>query len=803
MRKNLLSALHLGSGFVVATLLYSACSTKPTATVIEGTAGSNSSTTGGSGNTPGAGSGNTPGAGSGNTPGGGSGNTPGGGSGNTPGGGGPPLVQDAPTCMSSPLQKANYLSPVDGKVAGMVGQLSRDDKLKMLNGGQRLATDWWTIDFNATGAPAIGLEDMPMRDGPRGVHQLNNATSTTFAVAEARAAAFDVDLEYRVGKIIAAEMKAFKYDVMLAPTMNVLRHPGWGRAQETYGEDPILVGNMAAAFVRGVQDDKMMACPKHFAVNNTEDNRGDDVTENNVNMVLDDQTLHENYLRNFQIVVEKADPACMMAAYNRVNGKRCTQNPTLMTDIARKEWQWTGMMISDWWATVANQGNASINAGLDLEMPDNNAFVSIDSSVTQARIDEAATRIINARVKFGHDTEAYKKAPANQNIVTTQAHKDLAKETALKGAVLLKNDNLLPLGAKATTVGMGTAAVKSIIVLGPDALKPDTNVNTAGVASGLGDRGSSATIPPYAVSFFDGIKNSPSAAGITVTNSANAADAKNADVAIIPVTMAWEDEGEGYGDGHDRVDLVLSGAHPKHWTGSKPSKFIQDAVAANKNVIVVLAVGSAIVMEDWYAAPKAIVQTFYPGQEGGNAFAALLFGDANFSGKLPFTVAKSPDDYPAFQNQTGGDAMVDYYHGYRKIEKDGKTPRFWFGYGQSYTKFTYGDVKVLCSAGITAEGALNVEIPITNAGMMEGEEVVQLYIGYPMTKQRRPAKELKAFARVKLAPGETKPVQFSVPARDMAYWGTGGWVVEKGMHNVLVGPSADPMLLKTASFTIN
>jgi beta-glucosidase len=471
--------------------------------------------------------------------------------------------------------------------------------------------------------------------------------------------------------------------------------------------------------------------------------------------------------------------------------------------VVRKDWQWTGMMISDWWATVANQGNTSINAGLDLEMPDNNAFRAIDNTVAITRIDEAASRIVNARLKFGHDTDAYKNAPENAGIINEQAHKDLAKETAVKGAVLLKNDGLLPLGAKATMAGMGKADVKSIVVLGPDASVPNTNVNTAGAASGLGDRGSSATIPPYAVSFFDGLKTAGTAKGVTVTTNASASAANTADVAIIPVTMAWEDEGEGYDVGQDRADLTLGGQHPKHWGATKPSAFIAQAVAANPNTIVVLAVGSAIVMEDWYAGPKAIVQTFYPGQEGGNALATLLFGDQNFSGKLPFTVAMSADDYPAFQNTTGGDATVDYFHGYRKLEHDGKTPRFWFGFGLSYTNFTYGDVKVLCSDGISAEGALNVEVPVTNAGMVEGDEIVQLYIGYPMTQQRRPAKELKAFTRVTIPPGMTKNVQLSVPARDMAYWGANGWVVEKGMHTVLVGPSADPMKLKSASFTIN
>jgi len=799
MRKNLLSAFQLGSGLVVVGLLHSACSTKPNnLTVTPANTGASATTNAGAGTVNGAGASNS-GGGIGNTT-GGVGNTTGGlGSGV---GGTTPIAVDAPTCTSSPLVRANYLSPVDPKVAGLIGQLTRDEKLKMLNGGERVAPDWWTIDFDATGATKINMKDMPMRDGPRGVHSLNGEQTTTFAVAEARAAAFDLDLEYRVGTVMAAEMKALRYDVSLAPTMNVLRHPGWGRAQETYGEDPILVGNMAAAFVRGMQDKQMMACPKHFAVNNTENNRGDGADEPNVNMVVDQQTLHENYLRNFQIVVEKADPACMMAAYNRVNGLRCTQNPALMTDVVRKDWKWTGMMISDWWATVANQGNASVNAGLDLEMPDNNAYKAIDNTVMASRIDEAATRILNARLKFGHDTDAYKNAVANPGITSTQTHKDLTKETALKGAILLKNDNLLPLGAKATMAGMGKADVKSIIVLGPDAMKPQKIADADGNPSGLGDRGSSGTVPPYAISFFDGIKNSPSAAGLTVATGTAAADASKADVAIIPVTMAWEDEGEGYGVGQDRADLTLSGQHPKHWS-TKPAAFIAQAAAANPNVIVVLAVGSAIVMEDWYGSAKGIVQTFYPGQEGGNAFAQLLFGEANFSAKLPFTVAKSPDDYPPFQNTVGGDAMVDYFHGYRKLEKDAKTPRFWFGFGMSYTKYTYGDVKVLCTSGIGPDGALNVEIPITNAGMMAGDEIVQLYIGYPSTQQRRPTKELKAFTRVTLAPGEMKAVQFSVPARDMAYWGANGWVVEKGMHNVLIGPSADPATLKTATFTIN
>ena len=797
--------------------LLGACSARPEGTVVSngepgpggssgtGGTGAGSSGAGNGGGVTGPSAGNGGGAGASASAG-----TSGGASGTGASGSGsaPPIGADDASCMAFTPERAAYLTPAAPGVDGLVDQLTTDQRIGMLNGGQRLQGEWWTIDFDAPGAAPIGLSDMPMRDGPRGVSQLNNGQSTTFAVAMARGASFDLDLEYRVGKVFAAEMEAFKYDVALTPTMNVLRHPGWGRAQETYGEDPVHVGEMAAAFVRGLQDGGRIACPKHLAVNNTENNRGDGAEEPVVNMVVDAQTLHENYLRNFQIVVEKADPGCIMAAYNRVNGPRCTQNPALLTDVLRDEWGWTGFVVSDWWGAQPGAGADALNAGLDLEMPDNNSFNTHQADLTAGtitidRVNEAAGRIINARLKFGHDTDAYKNAAPNPGIVNEQAHKDLARETAEKGAVLLKNDGILPLGDAATTAEIGTPSVSTIVVLGPDANRPHADTPSAANPSGLGDRGSSRTNPPYAISFAQGLTDRGSTAGVTVTTSANAADAANADIAVIPVTMDWVDEGEGYNEGKDRVDLTLSGNHPQHWGATKPAQFIMDAAAANPNVIVVLAVGSAIVMEDWIGSARGIVQSFYPGQEGGAALARLLFGDVNFSGKLPFTVATDPTHYPEFQNNTGDDATVEYFHGYRRFEANGNMPRFWFGFGLSYASYEYSDVRVLCSSGIGTEGRLNVEIDVTNTGKVEGTEVVELYIGYPNTAQQRPAKELKAFSRVSLAPGEMKTVQLSVPARDMAYWGADGWVVETGEHTVLVGPSADPALLKSATFTIN
>jgi beta-glucosidase len=787
MRRKVWIASQLIVATAIGVVAAASCGAQPSgdrAYVTDEAGGSNSTTTTTGGN---------PGAG------GGSMGT--GGTGEMGGGSMMPVTVNDATCSMFTPDRANTLSPVDPGVAPVVTQMSVDQKIAMLSGGPNCPN--YDCDFNATGVPGISpaIPDWRMSDGPRGVHVLSGGKSSTWAVAEARAASFDTDLEFRVGKAQGEEMLALKLDVSLAPTINTLRHPAWARAQETYGEDPIIQGELGAAFVRGMQK-SVVACPKHFAGNDTDNNRHTVIAK------MDEQTLRENYTKPFEIVVQKADPACIMAAYNGINdtvsNATCTENAHLLTDIARTEWKWTGTMISDWWATKQH-GATSLNAGLDLEMPDNRAFVQLPQALQMAqikgtRIDEAATRILNSRMKLGQLTPAYLNQPAKPTITDDPTHQALASETEEKGAVLLKNDKILPLGDKGTALGSTSAAVKSIIFLGPDAAIPTTNVKTANVASGLGDRGSSNTNPPYAVSFLDGLKKR-AGAGVTITSSANAADASKAEVVIIPVAMAHEDEGEAFDGGADRVDLTLSGAHPRHWGATKPAAFIKAAAAANPNVIVLLAVGSAIVMEDWMMNAKAIVQTFYPGQEGGNAVAKLLFGDINFSGKLPFTVAQNPTDYPAFQNNIDA-TTVDYLHGYRKFEKEAKPVRFWFGYGMSYTTYDYSNLKVLCTDGITETGRLNVQVTVKNSGMMAGDEIVQLYIGYPKTAARRPVKELKTFTRVTLMPGESKDVQLSVPAKDMAYWGANGWTVEKVEHAVLVGPSSDPMKLLSAPFTI-
>lgn len=709
-------------------------------------------------------------------------------------GDGAPIERNAPSCQSSPLERFETLRP-DGEdhpdAVEAMTLMTIDEKIEILSGGD--VCPFFDCDFDAPGVQSqdVSIAPFRLRDGPRGVHTHNNTKATTFAVAMARGASFDTDLEYRVGRVQGREMVALRYDLTLAPQINTVRHPRWARSQESYSEDPLMLGKFGAAYVRGMQE-FVPACPKHFAANNMDENR------ETMSANMDEQTLRENYTLAFKIVVEESDPACIMAAYNRVNSLHATENPHLLTDILRDDWGWEGFVISDWWATTPDNGAGTLNAGLDLEMPDESAFRTLpgnlsDGEVTSARINQAAMRILNARARFGQLADGYSHASPDQSIVEHPDHIAVARETAEKGAVLLENDGILPVGDDVT----------SILVMGPDATLPVPETNVEGVPHGLGDRGSSNTNPPYAVSYAAGLATRAGQSGISVDISVTPADAANADLIVIPVTMQHEDEGEAFGGGGDRDDLTLSGGHPTHWQ-TKPTQFIQQVAAVNPNVVVLIATGAAVLVEDWRDSARAIVHSFYPGQEGGNAIASLLFGDVNFSAKLPFTVGTSESQYPYFGN--ADDVVnIDYLHGYEKFETEALVPRYWFGHGMSYTTFEYSELEILCDE-MTAEGAVNATVKVTNTGDVAGDEVVMAFVGYPSTAVRRPVKEIKQWRRTGvLAPGESTNVFFSIPVRDLRYWGDEGWTLEDLAYQLSVASSAapdDPNKLET-SFSID
>jgi beta-glucosidase len=775
--------------------------------------------TGGSGGATGGSGGNVTTGGTGGATGGTGGATGGvggasGAGGSLPGGMGGTAVMNDPTCMAYPEQNARkvVIKTDLPDSTNRFSQMSQSEKLAIMSGVGPNGCPSYNC-FDALGVPARNIPDFRMRDGPRGVRSVeaNPEKSTAVAVSEARAASFDLDLEYRVGKLMAAELRALRSDILLAPTINILRHPRWARAQETYGEDPVLQGEMGTAFVLGHQQDGagMPACPKHFAGNNTDENRGGGNTPGAVDARVDERTLRENYTRAFQMIVERADPASIMAAYNKVNGTLCTENTHLLTDILRTDWGWKGFVVSDWWATGdgpgAGRGPASVNAGLDCEMPTSEAFSGLTSSNLDA-INQASKRILDVRASFGQLSDAYiqqRMGAHDTNIVNTgmvdgKSHADIALETGEKGAVLLKNDGILPLG-KTVMNGdtmIGTAAVTSIHVLGPDASKP--TLDTSSGAHGLGDRGSSNNAPPHAISYTQGLMTG--ATGVTVTSSNNVADVAGKSIVVIPVTMGHEDEGEAYSNGGDRDNLTISGPHPSHWT-TKPAALINAAAAMNPNIIVLLAVGGAVIDSDnWMSKARAIVQPFYPGQEGGTAVANLLLGKINFSAKLPFTVAKAEADYGTFGNNVSS-VTFDYLHGYRRITD----PLFFFGFGMSYTSYAYSDLRVLCGEGVSQQGRVIAEVTVANTGGMAGDEIVQLYVGYPASGRTPPppARELKAFARVHLEPGESKVVQLTVNAKDLRHWGATNWEFDTGEHTVFVGPSSNPATLLSAPFTLN
>jgi beta-glucosidase len=727
------------------------------------------------------------------------------------------------------------------QATSMVTNMSATEMAQQMRGtdpGSDTNRNWNDI-FRQMDNTTRSIKGYTFRDGPRGVNldapvnatSATHSNSTAFPVAMARGASFDMDLEFRIGQALGDEMVAAKQTMLLAPTVNILRHPLWGRAQETYGEDTFLLGRMGAASVAGIQQ-YVGACVKHYAANNIEKQRATD------NATMDEQTLREVYTRHFEMIVKDGGVACVMAAYNQVNGTNCTQNPHLLTDILRTDYGFQGFVMSDWWAIPGgNKGSPSpatgasaISAGLDMELPWNWHFNAIDASgsgVPSSQLQTAAKRILEQKFRFNADKGTGLKTGTTtlsggsiSNPQTT-----LAQEAAQKSMVLLKNDGALPIASSTTKIAVLGAKLDywapvdtsgNPIGNGINNKADDVNGGTIDFANGIriGDVGSSRVRfdTSKGKSPCQGIKDAAGSAAVTCSNSAS--DAAGKDVVIVVAGLTPYDEGEEYNGSGDRSNFSLDGKpnNAGNNTGVQ-NKLITDAVtaAAGKPVIVVLEGGSVIDMP-WLSQVKAVVMAWYPGMVGGTALGQLLFGKANFSGKLPITWAV--DGWPTFNG--GSATAMDYYLGYRYFDNKGTTPQYPFGYGLSYTKFTYSNLVVPCgtvnkpnskASPPTTGGAVNVSVDVTNTGTVAGDEVVLLFVSYPSTKAaRRSAKELKGFARVSLDPGAKKTVTIPVRVADLKYWDspTSAWVVESGPVKVMVGgSSAAASLTLFDTFTVN
>jgi beta-glucosidase len=658
------------------------------------------------------------------------------------------------------------------------GMTLRQKTCKMVGDESLLHILGMLIHYNKHPLPAgeikeLNIPGIRFTDGPRGV-VLNN--STCFPVSMARGASWDRKLEEKIGNAIGIEAKTQGANFFGGICINLLRHPAWGRAQETYGEDPYHLGEMGSALLKGVQK-HVMACAKHYACNSIENTRF------KLNVNIKERALREVYLPHFKRCVENG-VASIMSAYNKVNGKYCGHNKHLVREILKEEWKFNGFVITDFILGLRN-GKKAIKAGVDIEMPykwrmrPNKIVKWVNKGeISEKLIDDSVLRILRQEIRFAKKSN---QVFYNPEKIASEKHTELALEAARKSIVLLKNENdLLPLKKK---------SIKKIAVVGKLA---DTE--------NLGDKGSSRVYPPYVITPLEGIRSAVNEnANVIYDDGKKLKNAKkiskDADVVIIVVGFTYKDEGENmtFGGG-DRASLTLS---------EEDEELIISLPKINNNCIVIMEGGSAIITEKWKEQVPTILMAWYPGMEGGTALADILFGNINPSGKLPLVFPKSSDQLPFF-DATTKQIEYGYYHGYKLMDKEGYEPAFPFGYGLSYTNYEYKNLQIK-SSRIKQGGSLEISVEITNTGMLRGEEIAQLYIGYNNSAVDRPKKDLKGFKRVLLAPQETKTILFRLNSKELAYYDPEErkWIIEKAEYIVYVGPSSRESDLLRASFQIS
>ncbi|MBO3737026.1 glycoside hydrolase family 3 C-terminal domain-containing protein [Actinoplanes flavus] len=618
---------------------------------------------------------------------------------------------------------------------------------------------WHTAPVESAGIPAVTVTD-----GPHGVRMqagdgdlLAGVPATCFPPAVASASTWDPELLRRMGEALGDECRAQDVAVLLGPGVNLKRTPLGGRNFEYFSEDPILTGVLATEWVRGLQSRGVGASLKHFAVNSQETERM------RISADVDERTLREIYLRAFQRVVTKAQPWTVMCAYNRINGVYASENHWLLTEVLRGEWGFEGLVVSDWGAVVDRV--RAVAAGLDLTMPgpDADGDAALVAAVESGDLDpdllrRSAERVREMIVKAG-------KRPAGG--YDAEAHHALAREIAGRAIVLLKNDgDLLPLGSPATLAVIGEFARTPRYQGGGSSQITPTRLDDAltEITAAAGGE----------VRF---------AAGYTVAGDADegllaeaVAVAKAADVAVVFVGSVHETEGA------DRTSIDLPATQVT---------LIERVAAANPRTVVVLSNGAVVATRPWDRKVPALVEGWLLGQAAGSALADVLFGRVNPSGRLAETIPVKLADHPSHLDFPGEHGHVRYgeglHIGYRGFDAREQEVAYPFGFGLSYTTFGYGAAR----ATATATG-VEVRVPVTNTGARDGREVVQVYVNLPGSRVRRAPRELKAFASVPIAAGETADVVLTVDRDDLAYWDVrlGRWIVEGGEYLIEVGASS-------------
>lgn len=652
-----------------------------------------------------------------------------------------------------------------GEIRRIIEGLSLEEKAALCVG-----RDFW----HTIGIERFDIPSIMMTDGPHGLRKMKengdlagrSHEATCFPTASCLAASWDRELLREVGEALGEECLQEGVGVLLGPGANIKRSPLCGRNFEYYSEDPYITGEMAASLIQGVQSKGIGTSLKHYAVNNQETLRM------TIDAFVDERALREIYLAGFEKAVKQALPWTVMCSYNRVNGTYASENPVLLTDILRKEWQFQGIVVSDWGAV--NERDTGLMAGLELEMPGPSLYNRdlIVEAVKSGRMDEAVLDDAVARL-----LELILKCKANSKPgyrFDKDAHHRLAVRAATEGAVLLKNDGpLLPLDKS-----------KKVALIGEFAKLPRYQ-----------GAGSSLVNPLNLESAYDVAMASENHAMITYARGYDAdsdeADqtlideaceaASSADVAIIMAGLPDAYESEGF----DRDHMKMPPSH---------NELIMRVAKVNPNVVVVLCNGSPVEMP-WVNDVKAILEAYLAGQGGGSALWKLLYGEVNPSGKLAETFPEKLEDCPATPYFPMGPTGVEYresiYVGYRFYDKAGAKVLFPFGHGLSYTRFEYGGLR-LDKERMTDSETLSVYFTVKNVGERAGSEIAQVYVRDTESSIFRPDKELKEFARISLEPGEEKEVMVTLDKRAFAYYNTAlkDWQVETGAFEILVGASS-------------
>lgn len=664
-----------------------------------------------------------------------------------------------PFLFYSILSPKIFSQTIEQRIENLLNQMTTAEKILQLHkeGGMNTADNL-----------RLSIPGFVMADGPHGVR---DGFATSFPVGISMAATWDIELAEKIGKAMGEEFRAKGKHQMLGPAMDMTRDPRNGRTPESGGEDPFLNAQITGAVTKGVQLTPALATVKHYNLKHKQTNR------TNNNYTISQSLLMDHYGLNFRTSVQDAGAFSVMSAYNLINGEQAAENSNLLQTILRQQWGFPYYVVSDWGGVKntekAIEGGNDICMGSDHYQNDLPSLVS-SGAVPISVIDEAVRNVLRTKILSGI-LDYY--PVGNPDDLNSEAHKTLCLDAGKKSLVLLKNLNgLLPLNSD---------LLDTVAVLGPNAAMMQTD-----------GTGSSWVDPFYKISPKEGIENRIGinkilyAKGCEITGNyaADLADAlqkaQKADVVIYFGGLDQTQEGEGLDRANGSVKLP-----------GKQIDFIKLLTGLNSKVIVVLISGGICSVNDFVNDIEGLFYAFYPGQEGGNAIAQVLFGDYNPAGKLPVTMPKNDAQYSSLI--TDFDFTNDYGCGYRYFDKLQIVPEFAFGYGLSYTTFTYSNL-VLTPTSAPVGDFIEVSVDVTNTGTRDGEEVVQLYIADQTSPKQILAKELKGFKRIPLSIGETKTIKFQISPNELYYFdeGTQSYKVAPGLYTVKVGPSSDSLPLQ-------